>query len=125
MIRFLVFLVSALCCLAEEPPRQKVKIGDKIYPAYQCFKEVKPLSVENPIYPSSAKNDGRGGEVLVGAVVNEKGKVTGTFVAKSTAGRDIQHAVRMAVAHWRFPKIKDRDAVISYVVFVPVTMRPQ
>jgi TonB family protein len=121
-----------LCCIftsalyaADPAPVSKVVVDGKVYPVYTYFKDVKPISVENPVYPYRASQEGRGGDTLVGAVVGEKGKVLSTFVAKSTAEKDIQQAVCAAVKQWKFPKLKDGDKPIAYVVFVPLSMSPQ
>ena len=109
---------------ADPAPISKAVVDGKEYPVYAYFKDVKPVSVENPVYPYQASQERRGGDTLVGAVVGEKGKVISTFVAKSTAGKDIQQAVCAAVRQWKFPKLKDGERPIAYVLFIPLSMNP-
>jgi outer membrane biosynthesis protein TonB len=45
-------------------------------------------------------------------------------VAKSTGDKDIQNAACAAVKQWRFPKLKDADKPIAYVLFIPILMSP-
>jgi hypothetical protein len=45
--------------------------------------------------------------------------------ARAATAMDIQKAVWAAVRRWKFPKLKDADKPIAYVVFVPVSMSPQ
>lgn len=124
LIVLAMFAASVLC--AEEPaPRQKVVVDGKTFPVYEFVKEVKPTKVENPVYPAGSHNDGKGGVARVGAVVDEKGRVTATFIAQADAPPDIQRAARTAVSRWRFPVMKEGDAAIAYVVFVPIAMRPK
>jgi TonB family protein len=69
--------------------------------------------------------EGRGGDVLVAALVGEKGKVTATYVAKASAQRDLQQAACDAIRQWRFPKLEDGGKPISYVLFIPMTLSPE
>ncbi|HWA28162.1 MAG TPA: energy transducer TonB [Lacunisphaera sp.] len=119
----LAILLGAPGVVGAESSRQRVKVDDSIYPVYQFNLEVKPTRTVPPALPPDAYQAGRGGFVLVGALVNEKGRVASTFVAKSTADRDIQHACRLAVGQWRFPKITEGDTVINYVVFIPLELK--
>lgn len=121
----LVLLMLASGLYADSPaPISRVVVNGKEYPVYAYFKDVKPVSATNPLYPYRAKHEARGGETLIGAVVGEKGQVVATFVAKSTAGKDIQQAVCSAVKQWKFPKLKDGEKPIPYVLFVPMVMKP-
>jgi TonB family protein len=120
-----IFLTTAAGAFAASPtPISKVVVDGKEYPVYAYFKDVKAESRENPVYPARAKQEGRGGDTLVGAVIGEKGKVSSTFVAKSTADRDIQQAACAAVKQWKFPKLKDADKPITYVLFILISMNP-
>jgi TonB family protein len=100
-------------------------VDEKSYPVYEFITEVKPTSMVNPVYPSAAKEEKRGGRISVGTLVDEKGKVQTTFIHKSDAAADLEDAARAAVAKWRFPKQKDGGQSIKYVVFVPIIMTPQ
>lgn len=124
-----VVLAGFSACTSTPTPNQgavisRVAVEGVEYPVYAYFKDVKAVSFANPVYPYRAKQERRGGETLVGAVVGEKGKVVTTFVAKSTGAGDIQQAACDAVKQWKFPKLKIDDKPIRYVLFVPVVMNP-
>ena len=123
LIHSALFVFSAF--ISDVAARDLAIVDEVSYPVYDLFREVKPTSMVNPVYPASAKEEKRGGRVLVGALVDEKGKVQVTFISKSDAAPDIEQAARVAVAKWRFPKQKEADQVIKYVVFVPIQMTPQ
>lgn len=124
LLLIMALVITAGTCAASPTPISKVLVDGKEYPVYEYFKDVKAESRENPVYPFRAKQEGRGGDTLVGTLVGEKGKVLSTFVAKSTAGQDIQQAVCAAVRQWKFPKLKDADKPIAYVLFIPISMSP-
>lgn len=66
-------------------PVSKVVVEGTEYPVYEYYTGVKAQKQKTPVYPHKAKQEGRGGHTLVGAVVDEKGKIAATFVAKATA----------------------------------------
>src|SRR5664280_1223470 len=92
---------------ADPAPIGKVKVDGKEYPVFAYPRDVKPISVENPLYPYRAKEDGREGDTLIGALVGVKGRVLATFVVKSNASEDLRQSCCAAVERWTFPKLKD------------------
>lgn len=116
--------ITSVAYAASPKPVSKVVVEGTEYPVYEYYTGVKAQKQKSPVYPHKARQEGRGGHTLVGAVVDEKGKIAATFVAKSTADEDIQQAACAAVKQWRFPKLKEAEKPISYVVFVPILMSP-
>jgi TonB family protein len=120
----LALALSSLVSSAASEGRELANVDGQSYPVYRYVFEVKPTSRSNPVYPKKARDEGRGGETLVGAIVNEKGRVVRAFVDKATGAADIQEAARAAVAQWKFPKLEKGGAPISYLVYVPIAMNP-
>ena len=125
ILLLLPLIMAGTLCTSDPAPIAKATVEGKEYPVYAFFEDIKPVSVVNPEYPFRARNEGRGGETLVGAVVNEKGRVSQTFVAKSDAGEDIQQAACAAVKKWRFPKLKQGGQPVAYVLYVPIVLNSQ
>jgi protein TonB len=72
-----------------------------------------------PIYPASAKKDGRTGEVVVSFVVDERGEVHSARVVSSSDSIFEEPTLR-AVSKWRFSTGFKNGAPVSFRMVVPV-----
>ncbi|MEA5445857.1 energy transducer TonB [Gammaproteobacteria bacterium AB-CW1] len=71
-------------------------------------RELRPLRVEAPRYPSNAHRNGIEGFVIVRFVVNENGETENVRVMESSPGEVFDRAARRAVERWRFePRVVD------------------
>ena len=122
---FLFLLLTACSSAADGAQRPTMEVDGKMYPVYEHITEVRPTRHSQPTDPKRALDEGRGGMVLVGALVGLKGEIRNVFVIRADAGIDIQEAAKKAVAKWRFPKKKEGDQAISYVVPVPISLSPR
>lgn len=100
--------------------RPTTTVNGKIYPIYDVETEAKPVKRVSPVPMGSGRMAGQGGEVTVGAVVDEKGNVRKTYIVEAEATGDIRAAIVNAVKASKFPVIKDpvSQRAISYVVMV-------
>lgn len=121
-LALILLLLPSSLLAADSAKRPTLVVDGDTYQVYNCFSDVRPSRTVNPICPKSARDERRGGEVLVGALVDAKGKVTKTFVVKAVAKPDIQEAARNAVGKWRFPKQRGSGDPASYVVLVPIML---
>jgi len=87
-------LAAARPAAAKEEPQDPVRIGGAIQ-APRKIKDVKP------IYPESAKADGRQGVAIIEAVIDAEGNVSEAKVIRSI-GADLDDAAVDAVMQWRF-----------------------
>ncbi len=112
---------SAPATAASEPKeRNSIEVNGRFYPVYDFMTEVEPDHDPKPRLPRKAKKEGRGGTVLVGALVNRAGQVVETAVAMSNAEPDIEAAAKAAILRWTFPVQYVDDQPIDYAVMVPV-----
>ncbi len=81
---------------------------------------MRPIHTNKLVYPPAAMKEGRGGTVEVGVLVDEHGKTSKPYVAKSDAAKDLQQAALNSMEGCRLPVIKENDRAISYVYVVPI-----
>ena len=85
--------------MLDQPPRAKVQIP--------------------PDYPSSMKNDGRNGTVMVEFDVDMKGRVVGARVREST-DRAFEEPTLRAVLKWRFEPGMIKGRAVPFRMVIPV-----
>ncbi len=78
--------------------------------------------LKNVVYPKSAKEAGIEGQVVVKAIIDEKGNVAKTEILKSV-NTDLDKAAVNAIVKTKFtPAMKDKKPVMAEVV-VPVKFK--
>jgi len=103
--------------------RSKIEVEGVMYPVYLFEEEVDPKNRAKVVIPKKAKREGRGGIVLLGTLVDQKGHIISMTIAMTNAEPDIQQAAMTAVAQWSFPIIRNNDGEpIDYAVMVPITV---
>lgn len=103
--------------------RSQIEVEGVMYPVYLYEEEAKPKKRAKVAIPRKAKREGRGGVVLLGTLINERGEVASMTIAMTNAEADIQEAAMAAVAQWLFPIKRDKeDQPFPYAVMVPVTV---
>ena len=103
--------------------RNTIEVGGVMYPVYLIDEEVKPKRRAKVAIPKKAKRQGRGGIVLIGALIGKTGNVKSMSIAMTNAEQDIQDAATKAVSQWLFPTLRDEDDNgFEYVVMVPITV---
>ena len=103
--------------------RSQIEVEGVMYPVYLYEEEAKPKKRAKVAIPKKAKRQGRGGIVLLGTLINERGEVASMTIAMTNAEPDIQEAAMDAVAQWLFPIKRDaEDQPFPYAVMVPVTV---
>ncbi len=103
--------------------RSHVEVEGVMYPVYLFEEEVDPKNRAKVAIPKKAKREGRGGVVLLGTIIDERGRIINMTVAMTNAEPDIQEAAMTAVAQWTFPIQRDADSQpFAYAVMVPVTV---
>lgn len=103
--------------------RSEIEVEGKMYPVYLFEEEVDPKSRTKVAIPKKAKREGRGGVVLLGTLVDKKGRIISMTIAMTNAEADIQEAAMTAVASWAFPIIRNNEGEpIDYAVMVPVNV---
>jgi len=75
-----------------------------------------------PNYPAEARMRGYGGEVVVGFVVNESGRVSSSYVVSTTDPLFNDAALR-AVEKWRFEPGRHLGRAVSFRMTVPIVFR--
>ena len=103
--------------------RSTIEVEGVLYPVYLFEEEVDPKHRAKVAIPRKAKREGRGGVVLLGTIVDAKGRIINMTIAMTNAEADIQEAAMAAVAQWSFPIIRDNEGQpIAYAVMVPITV---
>jgi TonB family protein len=75
-----------------------------------------------PVYPAEARMRGQGGEVVVGFIVTESGRVASAYVMRTTDALFNDAAVR-AVEKWRFEPGRHLGRAVRFKMTVPIIFR--
>ncbi|MDQ8188467.1 TonB family protein [Pelagicoccus sp. SDUM812002] len=117
----LTLLITATLSLQASEKFEYKKVE---YPVYAISQDFMPTKFSNPIYPAKARKEKRGGKVVIGAVVNEKGKVTDAFIKESEVEADLEQACLTSIRRSRFPVASKHSREAPYIIFIPMTLEP-
>ena len=78
-----------------------------------------PVKTPPPEYPNSMRQQGVSGVVAVSVVIDEKGSVISTTVAKSTHA-DFESPATDAVKKWKFKPAQKDGAPVKMKVTIPI-----
>ena len=93
--------------------------GAGLFPGIELDNEPRTRVRVPPHYPMAAKQEGRGGEVLVEFVVDEAGRVLNPRVVRST-DRIFEEPTLRAVSKWRFEPGRRLGQIVRFRMSVPV-----
>lgn len=108
---------------AQEPPKGSTYAGDVVVDSVKLplYKSVPAKKRVSPQYPYEDWKEKTEGSLIVGAVVAEDGRVSGTFIAEAKATKGMQRAALEAVRKWIFPSISKDGKRIKYVTLQPMS----
>ncbi|MCF3651464.1 energy transducer TonB [Synoicihabitans lomoniglobus] len=129
LLTLCLLAVAGRTVAADEPaeeknaePRNTIEVAGVLYPVYEIRKEAKPLQQFKVYSPRRAKKEGRGGTVLIGALIDRQGGVMQMQIAMSNAEADIEEAALKSVRKWIFPVQHVDGRAIAYAVMVPIVV---
>lgn len=105
-------LAAARPGAAAQEPQQPIRVGGNIKPPVKT-KDVRP------IYPESARAEGRRGVAILEAIVGVDGTVTNTKVVRSI-GEDLDAAAVEAVRQWEFTPTTLNGVAVPVIMTVTV-----
>jgi protein TonB len=74
----------------------------------------------NPVYPDSARREGKEGRVILRVLVDERGRSKSVEVNRSSGSAALDQAAANAMKRWRFSPARSGDVPVESWVKVPV-----
>lgn len=76
-----------------------------------------------PIYPESARREGREGKVLLRVLVDDRGRSKTVEINTSSGSEALDHAAAEAIKRWRFHPARDGDKAVESWLRIPIEFR--
>ena len=76
-----------------------------------------------PLYPESARREGREGRVLLRVLIDEQGKAKSVEVSRSSGSDSLDQAATDAIKRWRFHPARAGDQPVESWVNVPIDFK--
>ncbi|MGH7795037.1 MAG: TonB family protein [Candidatus Binatia bacterium] len=76
-----------------------------------------------PVYPESARRDGREGRVLLRVLVDDQGRAKSVQINSSSGNEVLDHAAAEAIKHWRFHPALYGDKAVESWIRIPIEFR--
>ena len=76
-----------------------------------------------PLYPESARREGREGRVLLSVLIDDQGKTKSVEVSRSSGSDALDQAAANAIKRWRFHPARAADKPVESWVNVPIEFK--
>ena len=76
-----------------------------------------------PLYPESARREGRDGRVLLRVLIDDQGKAKSVEVSRSSGSDSLDQAATDAIKRWRFHPARAGDQPVESWVNVPIDFK--
>ena len=107
-----------------EAPREYIEVDGKTYPFFKFEQEVKPKPRPKISLPKKAMREARGGMVLFGVIIDQRGNIVSANIAISNTEKDVEEACRKTLYRYGFPVMEIDDKPVDYAVMVPMRADP-
>ena len=127
LVLFLGLFIAFAWASAKDPvvPKFQKDLGvlDTPWGQQHCFDRLLPKTTVAPQYPSSEKQSGVMGTVIVAALVGADGKVEKASIMKSSGSQALDLAASESILQWRYHPIAKDAAFKEFVTVQPLVFR--
>ena len=94
--------------------------GQDSSPSAALLTQARYRETPKPVYPDTARRDGREGQVLLRVLIDDQGKTKSVEINRSSGSDALDHAATEAIKRWRFHPARAGDKPVASWVSIPI-----